>query len=126
MALSNRSSRFWGAVRMLKRNREDGRAALQTALAVLEAGWATIDEVRHANEWRHAQRPELGKLAMTRGKLSMAQVFAILGDQALAGRLFGETAVEMGLLNNSDVYELLLIQADLTPTLAAALATVGR
>jgi hypothetical protein len=62
---------------------------------------------------------------MTHGKPTMAQVFAILGGRAVTGKLFGETAVEMGYLDKGQLHELLLIQADLTPTLAEALVSFG-
>lgn len=109
---------------MSNRGSRDPNAALEAVLAVLEAGWATVIEVRQANQWRHAQRPQIGKLAMMQGKLSIAQVFSILGEQAMSGKLFGETAVEMGLLKD-DLYELLKRQADLTPSLAEALVAQG-
>ncbi len=110
---------------MSNHNRESRNSAFEMALTVLEAGWATIDELRRADEWRHRQRPRLGKLAMKHGKLTMSQVFAILGEQAGTSKLFGETAVVMGFLDKGQLYELLLMQADLTPTLAEALVTLG-
>lgn len=109
---------------MLSGSNRDPNEALETALTVLEAGVATIDELRQANIWRHTQRPQLGKLAMKQGKLTITQVFAILGEQAITGKLFGETASELGYFED-DLYELLKHQAELTPTLADALVTLG-
>jgi hypothetical protein len=114
-----------GGYKMSTRNRESLNAALDFALSVLEAGWATIAEIRQANDWNCSQRPKLGKLAMTQGKLSMAQVFAIFREQAMTGKLFGEQAEEMALLDKGEVYELLTIQAHLTPTLAQTLVDRG-
>ena len=97
----------------------------ETAMAVVEAEFASLDQLRRANAWRHKHRPQIGKLAMTLGKLTMAQVFDILGQQAVSGELFGKTAVQMGYLDESDLYELLQKQTDFTPTLADSLVALN-
>ena len=114
-----------GGYEMPTRNRESLNAALDFALSVLEAGWATIAELRQANDWHYSIRPKLGKLAMMQGKLSMAQVFAVLREQAMTGKLFGEQAEEMAFLDKGQIYELLTIQAHLTPTLAQTMVDRG-
>ncbi len=98
---------------------------LATCLAVIEAGWATTAQLRHAAAWRRGARPQLGNLAMTQGTLTVAQVFDILGQQACVGGLFGQVAQQMGLLSNIDLYELLELQSNLTPSMADALVTLG-
>lgn len=106
---------------MSKLKSESLSASLETALFVLEQGWANIDQIRHANKWRLAQSPRIGKLAHNIGKLSLSQVSAIIEAQRLRGKLFGETAVELGYLNSNEVHDLLSIQADFTPCLLDAL-----
>jgi hypothetical protein len=108
-------------------HRDNGQMdeCLATSLAVLDAGWATTDQLRHADAWRRWAHPQLGKLAMKQGKLTMPQVFDILGHQAIADGLFGEIALEMGLLSKADLFELLELQLELTPTMADALMTLG-
>ena len=98
---------------------------LATCLAVIEAGWATTDQLRQAAAWRCEARPQLGNLAMKQGKLSVAQVFDVLGQQARVGGLFGQIALRTGLLNKSELYDLLELQTKLTPTMADALVTLG-
>lgn len=88
---------------------------------MLEQGWANIDEIRHANKWRLAQSPRIGKLAHNIGKLTTEQVLNVLTQQRVRGKLFGETAVELGYMNFNEVHELMSIQADFTPCLLDAL-----
>lgn len=97
---------------------------LITSLTALDAGWVTTDDLRRAYAWRNAQRPQLGRLALVQGKLTMSQVFEVLGRQSLHGGVFGKVAVDLGFLNKSDVYDLLQAQAQLTPTLADALVAL--
>lgn len=106
---------------MSKLKSESLSASLETALFVLEQGWATIDQIRYANKWRLAQSPRIGKLAHNIGKLTLAQVSDILQAQRQRGKLFGEMAVELGFMNSNEVHDLLSIQADFTPCLLDAL-----
>ena len=98
---------------------------LTTALAAIELGVATIDQLQLANDWRRKRRPQIGKLALIHGKLTVAQVFDVLSQQAETGGLFGQTAVQLGFMTLGDLYELLQKQAALTPTLADALVNQG-
>jgi len=106
---------------MPKLKSESLSASLETALFVLEQDWATIDQIRHANKWRLAQSPRIGKLAHNIGKLTLAQVLTVLEEQRIRGKLFGETAVELGYMTSNEVHDLLSIQADFTPCLLDAL-----
>ena len=106
---------------MSNRKRDCWHATFEKALTVLEHGLANVDQLRHVNAWRMIQRPMLGKLALNIGKLTMSQVFTILGEQGLRGTLFGETAVDLGFLSSGDVFELLRIQDEFTPCLVDAL-----
>ena len=95
--------------------------AVETALAALDAGWATLDELIAALADRRRARPEIGKLALSARKLTMKQVFQILEQQAIDGKLFGEIAVDKGFLTEIDVEQLLAAQATLCPTLSEIL-----
>ena len=99
--------------------------SLLTCLALIEAGWATTDQLRQADVWRRKAHPQLGTLALTHGMLTVAQVFDILGQQALAGGLFGQIALQMGFLSKSDLYELLELQSRMTPTMVEALVALA-
>ncbi len=98
--------------------------ALETALAVTAAGWLTHDEVRRAEAWRQEKVPRMGKLAMTLGKLTMGQVFEILGQQGTRGGMFGEIAFELGYLTRNDIYELMVRQTNMRPSLLDALVSL--
>jgi hypothetical protein len=62
---------------------------------------------------------------MKEGKLTVAQVFEILGQQARVGGLFGQIARQMGLLSQVELYDLLELQSQLTPTMTEALIALG-
>ena len=58
-------------------------------------------------------RPAIGQLAMERSWISRKGIFKILiaqKDPSQGGKKFGEVAVELDLLNNSQVDELVLMQ----------------
>lgn len=104
---------------------ENWDEASDTALFVLAKGWASIAQITTAVLVGRAQRPKIGELAIREEKLTMAQVFRILEQEATHGGLFGENAIEMGLLSKPDLYELLLLQAQKTPRLTATLLAQG-
>lgn len=97
---------------------------LTTALAALDAGLVSSAQIRRANAWRRKTHPQLGKLAMAEGKLTVAEVFDVLGHQAVEGGLFGQVAINLGFMNEKDLFELLEVQQRLTPTLADALVAL--
>lgn len=97
--------------------------SLETALAVLSAGWASLDDLVDAAAARRAQRPTIGQLLLTHRKLTVRQVFAVLAEQATSGKLFGEIAVDMGLITQADVHQALQLQASLCPTLLQVLVS---
>jgi hypothetical protein len=99
---------------------------LEIALRVIDRTWASTADVRQAIEWQRRGTPQIGKLAMLDGKLTMAQVFEILGEQAMTGGLFGEVAIEGGFLSADDVRELLQRQSLLVPNLSDALVATGK
>lgn len=110
---------------MVERNSLHQDELGETAIAVIEAGWATTDDVRRGHAWRVDHRPQLGKLALMSGSLTVRQVFAVLKRQAIAGGLFGEIAVELGYLDRGTLYDLLEQQTRLTPTLSDALLNLA-
>jgi hypothetical protein len=62
---------------------------------------------------------------MSRGKLTVAQVFDILDRQAMERGMFGQIALKLGFLSKDDLQELLELQSELTPTMADALIVTG-
>lgn len=99
--------------------------SLGACLAALDLGLATSAQIRSANAWRLATRPQIGKLALKRGELTISQVFEILAKQADSGELFGKIAVDMGYLTNEALFGLLESQSELTPTLTEALVATN-
>ena len=98
---------------------------LDTALASLANGWATVAQLQEAVQWCRSRRPKVGELAVRRGCLTVAQVFRVLEHQAESGGLFGSIAVELGFLSESDVIHLLQLQSALAPALAEGLLATG-
>ncbi len=98
---------------------------LEIALAVLASGLATVEDLQAAACARRQARPVIGQLAMKTRRLSIAQVFRILGEQAITGERFGEAALRLGDLDTKQLYELLRLQADLTPPLSEVLVGQG-
>ena len=98
---------------------------LETTLALLAAGEATLTQLQAAAETRRRKRPVIGKLALKQGMMSMAQVFRVLEQQAFTGELFGEVAVQLGYLNEVDLFKLLQLQAALAPALSEVLVSQG-
>jgi hypothetical protein len=90
---------------------------LQTALAVLTSGIASLEAVADAVTTRRDQRPAIGQLLLSHRKLTMRQVFEILKKQATCSKRFGEIAVEMGYVTNDEITEMLQLQAMLCPSL---------
>ena len=98
---------------------------LNTALAALAQGVATVEQLEAAAESRRQERPAIGELALAERKLNMAQVMQILGEQAITGELFGKIAVRLNHLSTADVNALLHLQATLTPDLSDILVSQG-
>jgi hypothetical protein len=98
---------------------------VETALAVLASGWATLEAISEALVARRARRPTIGELLLKEGKLNVSQVFRILEEQATSSKLFGQIAIEMGYLSESDLQEMLDHQSWLCPPLWEVLESHG-
>ena len=55
----------------------------------------------------------------------MKQVFAVLGEQANSKESFGRIARDMRLINKRTLADLLFVQSEQTPSLAATLVDMG-
>ena len=63
--------------------------------------------------WLHFQsRRPIGELALSKGILSMKQVFEVLGHESAETKQFGEVCIELGYLTRKELAELLLCQED--------------
>ena len=98
---------------------------VETTLAVLSAGWATIEEIYETVAARRTLRPTIGQLLLIHHKLNVHQVFQILGEQATSAKLFGQIAIEMGFIKEADVNEILHLQTSLCPPLWQVLESRG-
>jgi hypothetical protein len=98
---------------------------VETALAVLSAGLATVDEIAEAVAVRRTKRPTIGELLLVNHKLTVRQVFQILSEQATSSKLFGQIAVEMGFISPAEVDEQLLHQSSMCPPLWQVLVDRG-
>lgn len=84
--------------------------SVETALAALAAGWASVDEISIAVAAQRAQRPLFGQLLLKHRKLTVHQVFEILAEEATSDKLFGQIAVEKGFITQREVGEMLYLQ----------------
>src|SRR5262245_34168626 len=98
---------------------------VETALAVLSAGWASIEEIVEAVAARRTLRPTIGQLLLIHHKLNVHQVFQVLGEQATSSKLFGQIAIDMGFIKEPDVNEILQVQSSLCPPLWQVLESRG-
>ena len=106
-------------------NDEASDEPVETAIAALSAGWASLEEISDAVAARRSQRPMIGELLMKRRKLTVQQVFAVLAEEATSSKLFGQIAVEMGFVTASDVGEMLYQQTLMCPPLWQVLVSRG-
>jgi hypothetical protein len=93
---------------------------------IVERGAATHGEVLAAIDQQLRSRLTIGRLALQLGLLDASQVFAVLARQTRIGKnRFGEVAIEMKLLTQHQVNELLLEQRKRTPPIESFLVRAG-
>ncbi|MFQ5561105.1 MAG: hypothetical protein ACE5FU_11045 [Nitrospinota bacterium] len=82
---------------------------------LVNSGLINEEDLHEAMDRLRKARIPIGKLALMEGKLTMKQIFQILGEQASyraysatkGYKRFGEIAVELGLLAEEDIESLL-------------------
>ncbi len=92
---------------------------------MVEHGFMTPEQALRSFEERRCARPMLGRPALSRKKLTMKQVFAVLSAHSGTPRRFGETAVDLGYLKPEDVEALLKLQRERTPSVVELLVAQG-
>ncbi len=95
------------------------------AIHMVRQGVISADQLVDALEYQMNRRPRLGRLALASGRMTMKQVFNVLGEQALGNKPFGETAVELGFLTRRQVTHLLRKQREMTPSISECLVEMG-
>jgi len=68
--------------------------------------------IRKDQDWTATRAGTIGELLLRAGKLDEAGVASVLAAQRLSGKPFGEVAIDMGLLQESDVQRVLARQFD--------------
>jgi hypothetical protein len=106
-------------------NDEASDEPVETAIAALSAGWASLEEIADAVAARRGERPMIGQLMLKRGKLTVQQMFAVLAEEATSDKLFGQIAVEKGFISASGISTLLELQATMCPPLWQMLVSRG-
>jgi len=96
---------------------------------------ATVIRKDHDRDWTGTRAGTIGELLLRAGKLDEAAVAAVLAAQRGSGKPFGQVAIDMGLLRESDVQRALERQFDysiaeadtshLSPELFAAFDSTG-
>ena len=97
---------------------------MKFGIYLVKRGLIDPDTLVKAIEIQLAQRPLLGTLAVETGKISMRNVFEILGEQADKQVPFGDIAVEKQFLSRKELAELILIQLEKTPSLVDILVDI--
>jgi hypothetical protein len=98
---------------------------VETALAVLSAGWASLEQIADAVAARRTQRPLIGQLMLTHRMMTVHQVFAVLAEEATSHMLFGQLANEMGFVSAENVDKVLFHQTTMCPPLRQVLLSRG-
>lgn len=76
-------------------------------------------------EYCFSNRPTIGELAVKSGRISIKGLFRILERQSDDDRPFGVIACELGLLNETDIRDLLFQQFEQMPAVSVALIENG-
>jgi hypothetical protein len=96
------------------------------ATFLLERAAASHGEIVAAIDQQQRSRLTIGRLALQLGVLESTDVFSILAHQARQGSMrFGEAAIALRLLGQAAVDELLLEQRKRTPPLEGFLVKAG-
>ena len=93
---------------------------------LVERGIVTAEDVLTALERQRCRQRPIGQIALREGLLRVRDAFRILNEQGRhPGRLFGEVAVELGLMKPEDVESLLTKQRQERPKLGEVLVEMG-
>ena len=99
---------------------------MQFGLYLVNQGMITANQFVKALETQLATRPLIGSLAIETGKLTVKQVFSILRTQAdMPDQMFGELAVQNGLMTEDDLSGLLYQQTIRGKSMALILVELG-
>ena len=99
---------------------------MQFGLFLVHRRVITRNEFVTALETQLASRPQLGRLALEEERLSVQQVFQLLGAQCdLPEERFGDLAIECGMMTEADLTELLRVQSELTRPMSDILVELG-
>lgn len=69
--------------------------------------------------------PQIGRLALDSGLMSMKQIFHVLREQAGKEIRFGQQAISLGYITGDDLKNLLQSQANARPGIGSILVEVG-
>ena len=94
-------------------------------LSLIKKGIVTVDQMLIAAKRQQLSRVPIGRLAIEHGKMSMAQVFDVLAEQADNPKSFGQLAIEMDFLTEEKLGHLLLIQSNMEQSLSEILVEMG-
>lgn len=101
---------------------------MKFGLYLVRNGIITADELVGALEVQHRRYVPIGQIAIEERLLSAREVFHVLqcqNDPCHSHKLFGEIAMEMGLLTEHELQRLLLLQMERRPKLTDVLILRG-
>jgi len=105
----------------------DYRSAFSEAFVHYLVARHVIDEpiAKLALERQKEKTPQLGRMAMDSGLMSMKQIFETLRVQADTEIRFGQQAVNLGYISQDDLKELLQSQINARPGIGGVLLEMG-
>lgn len=95
------------------------------AAHLVHSGRVRAEDLDRASERQRAQKPLIGKVALTDRILSVRDVMAVLDEQTVRPGQFGQVAIRLGLLTEPQLNGLLERQRLLTPRLTDTLVELG-
>ena len=99
---------------------------MQFGLFLVHRRVITCNQFVTAMELQKASRPPIGQLALDHEKLAVQQIMQLLAAQSdNPQELFGELAVELGMLSEADLSELVKLQSDLIKPMAEIVVELG-
>lgn len=94
-------------------------------LNLIKQGLVSVDQMLIAVRRQQLGRVPIGRLAIEEGKMTMAQVFTVIEEQADDPKSFGQLAIEMNFLGEQELGHLLLLQNNREQPLVEILVEMG-
>ena len=95
------------------------------ACSLVRDGKVSAEAFAEAAWLHYLSRLPLGELALRQGVLNMNQVFDILGESEMRNKPFGETAIDLGYMDEDQLSRLLMTQQKIATPVEDILVQMG-